>query len=93
MNTNLALLLLLALFLGFLFNIFFEKVLEKPLEFLGLLWLLFRLVLHLLFLANVQEAIQIQLFDWIQINNFNVDFGFLLSTFNFMVFFVQESVL
>jgi hypothetical protein len=29
MNTNLALLLLLAPFLGFLFNIFFGKVLEK----------------------------------------------------------------
>jgi NADH-quinone oxidoreductase subunit L len=44
MNTNLALLLLLAPFLGFLFNIFFGKVLEKQLlEFLGLLWLLFRL--------------------------------------------------
>jgi NADH-quinone oxidoreductase subunit L len=26
-----------------------------------------------------QEPIQIQLFDWIQINNFNVDFGFLLD--------------
>jgi NADH-quinone oxidoreductase subunit L len=38
MNTNLALLLLLAPFLDFLFNIFFGKVLEKPLlEFLGLM--------------------------------------------------------
>jgi NADH-quinone oxidoreductase subunit L len=82
MNTNLALLLLLAPFLDFLFNIFFGKVLEKPLlEFLGLLWLLFRLVLHYTFFGQIsaKTPIQIQLFDWIQINNFNVDFGFLLD--------------
>jgi hypothetical protein len=48
MNTNLALLYYCS-FLGFLFNIFFGKVLENRFEFLGLLWLLFRLVLHLLF--------------------------------------------
>jgi NADH-quinone oxidoreductase subunit L len=80
MNTNLALLLLLAPFLGFLFNIFFEKSIGKPLlEFLGLLWLLFRLVLHYFFgqISVAKTPIQIQLFDWIQINNFNVDFGFL----------------
>jgi NADH-quinone oxidoreductase subunit L len=59
-----------------------EKYWKNLLEFLGLLWLLFRLVLHYTFFGQISVAktpIQIQLFDWIQINNFNVDFGFLLD--------------
>jgi hypothetical protein len=49
MNTNLALLLLLAPS-RILFNIFLKVVGKPLLEFLGLLWLLFRLVLHYTFL-------------------------------------------
>jgi NADH-quinone oxidoreductase subunit L len=42
-----------------------------------------------------QDTIQIQLFDWIQINNFNVDFGFLLDQLSILwfAFLLQESVL
>jgi hypothetical protein len=36
-------------------------------------------------ISVAKTPIQIQLFDWIQINNFNVDFGFLLINFQFMV--------
>ena len=83
MNTNLALLLLLAPFLGFLFNIFFGKAVGKTASgIIGTLTVALSFAVTLCFFSRInatQEAIQIQLFDWIQISNFKVDFGFLLD--------------
>ena len=83
MNTNLALLLLLAPFLGFLFNIFFGKSMGKTASgVLGTLMVAVSFAVTLYFFGQISVAktpIQIQLFDWIQINGFKVDFGFLLD--------------
>ncbi|MCW2120974.1 NADH-quinone oxidoreductase subunit L [Flavobacterium sp. 7A] len=83
MDTNLALLLLLAPFLGFLFNIFFGKSIGKTASgILGTLTVALSFAVTLCFFTRInasQEAIQIQLFDWIQISNFKVEFGFLLD--------------
>jgi NADH-quinone oxidoreductase subunit L len=67
-------------FIGFLF-IFLRKSIGKsasgslePLLFSLLFWL------QLISLNNTSNpANQISLFDWIQISNFKVDFGFLLD--------------
>ncbi|NGY36801.1 NADH-quinone oxidoreductase subunit L [Flavobacterium sp. XN-5] len=83
MNTNLALLLLLAPFLGFLFNVFFGKSVGKTASgTIGTLTVALSFALSVYFFLEInqtQQAIQIQLFDWIQISNFKVDFGFLLD--------------
>jgi len=83
MNTNLALLLLLAPFLGFLFNIFFGKSIGKTASgVLGTFMVAVSFAVTLYFfsvISSSKEAIQIQLFDWIQISGFKVDFGFLLD--------------
>ena len=83
MNTNLALLLLLAPFLGFLFNIFFGKKIGKTASgVVGTLTVVLSFALTLCFFSKInidQQPIQIQLFNWIQISNFRVDFGFLLD--------------
>ncbi|GEL10662.1 NADH dehydrogenase subunit L [Flavobacterium glycines] len=83
MNTNLALLLLLAPLLGFLFNIFFGKKISKTASgIVGTLTVVLSFALTLCFFSKInidQQPIKIQLFDWIQISNFRVDFGFLLD--------------
>lgn len=83
MNTNLALLLLLAPFLGFLFNIFFGKNIGKTASgIIGTLTVVLSFALSIFFFLQInqsQQPISIQLFDWIQISNFKVDFGFLLD--------------
>ena len=83
MNTNLALLLLVAPFLGFLINIFFGKSLGKTLSgIIGTLTVVVSFALSLYFFGQIstsKEPIQIQLFDWIQISNLKIDFGFLLD--------------
>ncbi|MCG9791721.1 NADH-quinone oxidoreductase subunit L [Flavobacterium algicola] len=83
MDTNLALLLLLAPFLGFIFNIFFGKNIGKTASgVIGTLAVVLSFAATLYFFTQInasQQAIQIQLFDWIQISNFKVDFGFLLD--------------
>ncbi|MFC5682343.1 NADH-quinone oxidoreductase subunit L [Flavobacterium sp. MAHUQ-51] len=83
MNTNLALLLLLAPLLGFLFNIFFGKNIGKTASgVVGTLTVVFSFALTLCFFSKInidQQPISIKLFDWIQISNFRVDFGFLLD--------------
>ncbi|WP_418264635.1 NADH-quinone oxidoreductase subunit L [Flavobacterium faecale] len=83
MDTNLALLLLLAPFIGFLFNIFFGKNIGKTASgIIGTLTVALSFAVTLCFFSRInatQEAIQIQLFDWIEISNFKVDFGFLLD--------------
>ncbi|WP_413999888.1 NADH-quinone oxidoreductase subunit L [Flavobacterium sp. W1B] len=83
MNTNLALLLLLAPFLGFLFNIFFGKNIGKSASgIIGTFAVVVSFVVSIFFFLQInqtQQPISIQLFDWIQISNFKVDFGFLLD--------------
>jgi NADH-quinone oxidoreductase subunit L len=83
MDTSLTLLLLLAPFLGFLFNVFFGKSIGKPASgIIGTLTVTLSFALSVYFFLQINQthqAIQIQLFDWIQISNFKVDFGFLLD--------------
>lgn len=80
---NLALLLLLAPFLGFLFNIFLGKSVGKSASgIIGTLTVAVSFVATLIFFLQINEtheAVEIKLFDWIQISNFNVSFGFLLD--------------
>ncbi len=83
MNTNLALLLLLAPFLGFLFNIFFGKTVGKTVSgIIGTATVAFSFAVTLCFFSKInidQQPINVSLFDWIQISTFKVDFGFLLD--------------
>ncbi|MFL9831076.1 NADH-quinone oxidoreductase subunit L [Flavobacterium sp. ST-87] len=83
MNTNLALLLLLAPFLGFLFNIFFGKKISKSASgSIGTLTVLISFVATLVFFLQINESkqpVQIELFNWIRTHNFRVNFGFLLD--------------
>ncbi|PKH66921.1 NADH-quinone oxidoreductase subunit L [Flavobacterium sp. ALD4] len=83
MDTSLALLLLLAPFIGFIFNVFFGKSIGKPASgIIGTLTVALSFAVSVYFFLQINQthqAIQIQLFDWIQISNFNVDFGFLLD--------------
>ena len=83
MDTSLTLLLLLAPFIGFLFNVFFGKSVEKSASgIIGTLTVAVSFAASVYFFMQInqtQQPIQIQLFDWIQISNFKVDFGFLLD--------------
>jgi NADH-quinone oxidoreductase subunit L len=78
MNTNLASLVWL-LFWDFLLIFSSEKVLEKQLLVLGTLMVCCFVSCYFTSLVTSSQGIQIQLFDWIQINGFKVDFGFLLD--------------
>jgi NADH-quinone oxidoreductase subunit L len=83
MDTSLTLLLLLAPFIGFLFNIFFGKSIGKSASgILGTLTVVLSFAASVYFFMQInqtQQPIRISLFDWIQISNFKVDFGFLLD--------------
>lgn len=83
MDTTLALVLLLAPLAGFLLNIFFGKTLGKNASgYLGTLAVVVSFVVTLVFFLQINndgKAVQISLFDWIQISNFKLDFGFLLD--------------
>ena len=83
MNTNLALVLLFAPFLGFLINVFFGQRLGKSLSgIIGTLSVVVSFVITIFFFLQINQTnqpITISLFDWIQISNFKVDFGFLLD--------------
>lgn len=83
MNTNIALVLILAPLVGFLINVFFGKNLGKTVSgALGTLTVLVSLIATCFFFSTVsssKEAIQISLFDWIQIGTFKIDFGFLID--------------
>ncbi|MFY0482652.1 NADH-quinone oxidoreductase subunit L [Flavobacterium sp. PLA-1-15] len=83
MDTNLALVLLLAPFLGFLLNIFFGKSLGKNVSgAIGTLAVVVSFVTTLIFFLQINQTgqpISIHLFDWIAISNFNIEFGFLLD--------------
>lgn len=83
MDTNLALVLLLAPFIGFLINVFFGKSLGKTVSgFIGTAAVVVSFIVTVLFFMQINQTgkpVQISLFDWISINNFKVDFGFLLD--------------
>ena len=83
MDTNLALVLLLAPFLGFLINIFFGKSLSKNVSgVIGTLAVAVSFAVTLSFFLQINQTgqpISIHLFDWIAISNFNIEFGFLLD--------------
>ena len=83
MNTNLALVLLLAPFIGFLINVFFGKSLGKTISgVIGTLSVVVSFIITIIFFLQINEnhqPVSIVLFDWIQISNFKVDFGFLLD--------------
>ncbi|MCV9928021.1 NADH-quinone oxidoreductase subunit L [Flavobacterium sp. LS1R49] len=83
MDTNLALVLVLAPFLGFLINVFFGKSLGKTVSgAIGTLSVVISFAVTIYFFLQInqtQQPISISLFDWIQISNFKVDLGFLLD--------------
>lgn len=83
MDTNLALVLVLAPFLGFLINVFFGKTLGKTASgIIGTVSVLVSFLVTIFFfnqLTQTEKAIQITLFDWIQISNLNINLGFLLD--------------
>ena len=81
MDTNLVLVLLLAPFLGFLFNVFLGKKAGKSI--VGMVGTLsvaisFAVTLYL-FVSASQEPVVINLFDWISIEKFDISFGFLID--------------
>lgn len=83
MDTNLALVLLLSPFVGFLFNVFFGKKMGKTLSgTIGTLTVVVSFAVSIFFFLKVNEthqAIVINLFEWIKFSNFDVKFGFLLD--------------
>jgi NADH-quinone oxidoreductase subunit L len=83
MDTNLALVLLLAPLLGFLINVFFGKTLGKSVSgIIGTLSVVVSFFVTIYFFLQInssKEPITISLFEWIQISAFKVDFGFLLD--------------
>ena len=83
MDTNLALLLLLSPFAGFLFNVFFGKKVSRGISgAIGTLTVLVSFIISIYFFVQVQSSgkgIEISLFDWISVHNFKLDFGLLLD--------------
>lgn len=83
MDTNLALVLVLAPFLGFLINVFFGKSLGKTVSgAIGTFSVVVSFAVTIYFFLQInqtQQPISISLFEWIQISNFKVDLGFLLD--------------
>ena len=85
MENNLVLLLLLAPFVGFLFNVFFGKKVGKSLSgAIGTLAVATSFGLSLYFFSEIlgsKKPIEVSLFDWIQVSNFKLEIGFLLDQF------------
>jgi NADH-quinone oxidoreductase subunit L len=83
MEKNLALLLLLSPFFGFLFNVFFGKKVSKGISgAVGTLTVLVSFLLSICFFTQLQQSgkpFEISLFDWISVHNFKLDFGILLD--------------
>lgn len=83
METNLALLLLLAPFAGFLINVFVGKKLSRNLSgTLGTLAVAISFAVTLYFFLQInstKEAITVNLFEWMKLANFTVDFSFQLD--------------
>lgn len=83
MEKNVALVLLLTPFLGFLFNVFFGKKSGKTVSgVIGTLSIFISLLATCYFFGIVsvdKKPITIPLFDWIALENFNVNFAILLD--------------
>lgn len=83
MDTNLALLLLLAPFAGFLINVFFGKSLGKNASgYLGTAAVAVSFVATLVFFLQINQTakpVEIKLFEWLSIGMFKIEFGFLLD--------------
>ena len=83
MEQNVALLLVISPFLGFLFNVFFGKNVSKNTSgFIGTFTVIVSFLASIYFFLNINETkqpIEISLFDWIQVSNFKISFGFLLD--------------
>lgn len=83
MNTNIALLLVLAPFAGFLINIFFGKNLGKAVSgIIGTLAVAISFATAIYFFSALSaepKGFNITLFDWIHVSNIKIDFGFLLD--------------
>src|SRR5690349_25074908 len=83
MEKNLALVLLLAPFCGFLFNVFLGKKAGKSISgIIGTLSVLISFFATTYFFALLQstgQPVQVDLFQWISLEKFNIDFSFLLD--------------
>jgi NADH-quinone oxidoreductase subunit L len=83
MENNLVLLLLLAPFVGFLFNVFFGKKAGKSISgAIGTIAVAVSFGMSVYFflqLNSTGKPISVTLFDWIQIGKLKVDFGILLD--------------
>ena len=83
MNTTLALILVFAPFLGFLITVFFGKKLGKSISgIIGTASVLISFLITVSFFLSINSSKQITelpLFDWIQLGNFKLNFGFLFD--------------
>ncbi|MGH2665919.1 NADH-quinone oxidoreductase subunit L [Flavobacterium sp.] len=83
MEKNLALVLLLAPLCGFLFNVFLGKKAGKSISgIIGTLSVLISFFATTYFFALIQsngQPVQVNLFQWISLEKFNIDFSFLLD--------------
>ena len=83
MDTSLALVLVLAPFVGFLLNVFFGKQLGKTGSgVLGTLAVVTSFAVSVLFFIDLQstgKSSSIQLFDWIQLQSISIHFGLLFD--------------
>ncbi len=83
MENSLVLLLLLTPFVGFLFNVFFGKKAGKNISgAIGTIAVVVSFAMSVYFFMQLNtsgKAIQVKLFDWIQLGNLKVDFGILLD--------------
>ena len=83
METNLALVLLLSPFVGFLFNVFFGKKVSKTISgAVGTLTVLVSFLISICFFSQLQQSgkpFEFSLFAWISVHNFKLDFGILLD--------------
>ena len=83
MEQNVALLLVISPFFGFLFNVFFGKKCSKNVSgFIGTITVVISFVASIFFfitLTDTKHPTEILLFDWIQVSNFKVSFGFLVD--------------
>lgn len=82
MDTNVILLLLLVPLLGSLVNVFFGKKLGNGSGIIATVAVLISFIISLLAFIQVnstKQPIEIELFEWMALANFNVTFGFLLD--------------
>ena len=83
MDKNLALVLLLSPFAGFLFNVFFGKKVSKGVSgAIGTITVLVSFLLSICFFTQLQQSgkpFEFSLFEWISVHNFKLDFGLLLD--------------